>query len=115
MEYSDGDRVELGNQIRTRRKAHSKTTARLAQMAGVSVRALQKAEKGEAGDTVLTKVFRTLDRLDDGEDIPDEQEVLRVEFRPGVWVTVDAADAATLGDLREVEARIRRLIEGNES
>jgi hypothetical protein len=80
-------------------------------MAGVSRRALTNAETGKAGATVNGRVEKTLARLEAGEMVPESPHILRVQFRPGVWVTVDADNVATLGDLREVEAKIRRLID----
>lgn len=111
---SDEGRVELtGDEIKKRRSALGLSTARLAAYARVSVRALQKAERDDAGQTVLTRVGTALDKLEAGEVIEPDPTVLRVELRPGVWVTVDAENVATLGDLREVEAKIRQLIDEN--
>lgn len=112
---SDGNRVGItGLEIKRRRLALDiDTPARLAQLARVSTRAAQKAEKDEAGATVVRKIVRTLERLESGEVIEDDPTVLRLELRPGVFVTIDADNAATIGDLREVEARIRRLVDGN--
>lgn len=85
-------------------------------MARISRRALNYAEDEtgpRAGATVAGKITATLARLESGEVIEEEPHILRVELRPGVFVTVDADNAATLGDLREVEARIRRLIDND--
>lgn len=87
------------------------TAERLARVARISRRALSYAESGRAGRTVLTKITTALARLEAGETLEEHQHVIRLELRPGVWVTVEADDAATVGDLREVETKIRRLIE----
>lgn len=103
-----------GQEIKRRRLGLGiDTPARLAQLARVSTRAAQKAERDEAGPTVLRKIARALDKLEAGEVIEEDVTVMRVEVRPGVFVTVDADNAATLGDLRDVEARIRRLIDSD--
>jgi hypothetical protein len=80
-------------------------------MARISRRALNYAETGKAGQTVRDKITLALMRLEAGEVLDDEPHVIREQIRPGVWITVEAEDVATLGDLREVEDRIHRLIE----
>jgi transcriptional regulator with XRE-family HTH domain len=101
--------------FRQRREALGITAERFYKMAGVSRRALHNAERGEAGAVTTGKVERTLARLEAGEDVPEVPHVVRVELRPGVYVTVDAENFATLGDVREVESRIRRLIDSDPS
>lgn len=105
-----GDRVRPET-FRARREALGITAESFYKMARISRRALTNAEKGDAGPTVTNKVENTLRRLEAGEPVAEEAHVMRVEFRPGVWVTVDADNVATLGDLREVEQKIRRLID----
>jgi DNA-binding XRE family transcriptional regulator len=95
--------------FRQRREALGITAERFYKMAGVSRRALHNAETGKAGPVVTGKVEQTLARLESGEDVPEVPHVVRLELRPGVYVTVDAEDYATLGDVRDVETRIRRL------
>jgi DNA-binding XRE family transcriptional regulator len=95
--------------FKQRREALGITAERFYKMARVSRRALHNAEKGEAGPTVRTKVEAALARLEAGGTIAEDEHVVRLELRPGVYVTVDAEDYATLGDVREVETRIRRL------
>lgn len=110
---SDGNRVNItGQEIQRRRLALGlDTPAQLARLARVSTRAAQKAEVDQAGATVLRKLARTLERLEAGEVIEEDPVELRLELRPGVTVTVEADNTATLGDLRDVEARLRRLID----
>jgi transcriptional regulator with XRE-family HTH domain len=111
---SDGDRV-LGPELKARREALGLSVDQFARRARISTRAQSYAEGDppRAGRTVAAKISGTLDRLEGGEVIEEDPHVLRVELRPGIWVTVDADNVATLGDLRDVEARIRRLIDGN--
>lgn len=114
MATDGGDRVNLtGTEIARRRKALRLSTADLAKRARLSARAVQKAEKDEAGNYTLTRLSDTLDRLEAGETVAPEVEAVRVEFRPGVWIVVDAEDSATLGDLREAEMRVRKIIDRN--
>jgi hypothetical protein len=113
---SDGDRLVLGPELRERIEGLGLTPAKFAKLARVSTRAMNYAleeERPHAGRTVRDKIAVAFSKLDAGEVIEEEPHVLRVEFRPGVWVTVDADNIATLGDLREVEAKIRRLIDSN--
>lgn len=103
-----GDR---DNDIKQRREALGIPAERFYRIARVSRKSLHNAETGKAGAEVVRKVNEALDKLEAGEPIAEDQHALRVEFRPGVWVTVDADNVATLGDLREVEAKIKRLID----
>lgn len=108
---SDGDRV-LGPDLARRVDALGLSVTRFARAAHVSLRAVNYAmgEKPRAGKEVARKVTEALLALEAGEMVEDEpDEFLTVEFRPGVWVAVRADDAATLGDLREVEEKIKRL------
>jgi transcriptional regulator with XRE-family HTH domain len=111
---SDADRV-LGPELKARREGLGLSVDQFARRARISTRAQSYAEGDppRAGRSVSTKISETLARLESGEVIEEDPHVLRVELRPGIWVTVDADNVATLGDLREVEARIRRLIDGN--
>jgi predicted transcriptional regulator len=104
-----GGNRESSSDFKARREALGVTAERFYKMARVSRRALHNAEKGEAGPTVSAKVEQTLRRLESGQTVAEEEHVVRLELRPGVYVTVDAEDYATLGDVREVETRIRRL------
>ena len=99
--------------FRQRRESLGITAERFYKMAGVSRRALHNAETGTAGPVVNGKVERTLARLEAGEDVPEIPHVVRVELRPGVYVTVDAENYATLGDVRDVESRIRAMIDSD--
>ena len=105
----DGGNRDNPSDFKARREALGITAERFYKMARVSRRALHNAEKGEAGPTVNAKVAATLGRLESGQAVAEEEHVVRLELRPGVYVTVDAEDYATLGDVREVENRIRRL------
>lgn len=114
----DTFRMSGGNRVATtdfkrRREALGITAERFYKMARVSRRALHNAEGGTAGPVVTAKVANTLARLEAGETVPEDVHVLRVEIRPGVYLTVDASDEATLGDLRDVESRVRRLIDSD--
>lgn len=103
----------LGPELRERREALGLSAERFARFARISRRALNYAEddKPRAGATVTGKISTTLARLEAGELLEESSHVLRVEFRPGVWLTVEADNVATLGDLREVEEKIKRLID----
>lgn len=115
----DTDRMSGGNRgttttdFKTRREALGITAERFYKMARVSRRALHNAENGSAGPVVTAKVANTLARLEAGETVDEDARVLRIEVRPGVFLTVDASDEATLGDLRDVESRVRRLIDSD--
>jgi predicted transcriptional regulator len=104
-----GDHRDQATDIKRRREALGVTAERFFRMAGVSRRALHNAETGTAGPVVMGKVTRTLERLEAGELVPEEPPVVRLEVRPGVFVTLDAENTATLGDVRDIEARLRGL------
>jgi hypothetical protein len=84
-----------------------------ARMARVSKKSLNNFVNGVAGPEVQRKVLDALRKLESGEVIPLDPHTLDLEPRPGIHVIVRAGSEATLGDLREVEDRLRRLLDGN--
>lgn len=105
-----GDRAADGANVRARREALGLTQPELAVAAGVGARTLSQLEQGIGGHTRLYRVERALDRLERGED-PTTQ-VVRVEWAPGVFITINAEDEARLRDIRDAEAAVRRLRTG---
>lgn len=113
----DTSRMSGGNRVigdfKSRREALGIPAERFYKMARISRRSLSNAEAGDAGPVVMGKVEQTLQKLERGEHVSEDVHVLRLELRPGVFLTVDASDEATLGDLRDVESRVRRLIDND--
>lgn len=113
----DTARMNGGNRVTTdfkaRREALGVPAERFYKMAGISRRSLGNAESGGGGATVRGKIEQTLRRLEAGEHVPEEVPVLRLEILPGVYLTVDATDEARIGDVRTVEAKVRRLIDSD--
>lgn len=108
-----GDHADvLGAALTRRREGLGLTIPNLARKARLSERAVRYAERdNRAGHTVRTKLAKTLERLEAGETIEDQARIISVELRPGIKITVDADDLATLGDLRAIEDDVQRLID----
>lgn len=102
-----------GSEFKRRRKALGWSVDTLARKTGLSRRTINNVESGKAGEDSVREVDRVLALGEEGLETPEQEHVLRVEFRPGVWLTLDADAHARLGDLREAEDRIQALIRRN--
>jgi transcriptional regulator with XRE-family HTH domain len=105
-----GDRVAAGREIKARRDALGISREKLAVVSGVSNKTLENIEHGVGGHTRAHLVLRALDKLERGED--PLSEVVRVQVRPGVWVTISADDVASMRDVRSVEDALRGMADG---
>ncbi len=110
--------TDRGSKIRQRREALGLKQHQLAAAAGVHPKTVTNVENGrtENRDTLraledaltLAEMSHQLD-----EPSPLRPTVNRLQVRPDVWITytVEAGDDVRLGDLREVERRLRRIAE----
>lgn len=110
--------TDRGSRIRQRRLALGLKQHQLAVAAKVHPKTVTNVENGR------TEKDETLQALEDAltlaemgrqleEPSPVRPTVNRLQVRPGVWITytVEAGDDVRLGDLRDVERRLRRIAE----
>ncbi len=66
---------ELGTRLKTLRLRSNRTQKNIAESAGLSITAIQGAEKGETTLLTLIKVMRTLDVLDNLDSFLPQTEI----------------------------------------